>query len=138
MLSRPRSISVAEGLLDRTRIFHESLQVPHDFLGALPVHRMATVGVYLQGGVGDFPRTPLLFFARGVGVVLPPHDQRRCFNLAKRGRICKHQPLKVITPDASWELEALGDHRLEELFWNRLNDRALLELPNELGRNGVL
>lgn len=54
-----------------TCVFHERLQVPHDLLGTLPMHRVAALGIHLQGGVGDCRREPLLFFAREEGVLLP-------------------------------------------------------------------
>jgi len=49
----------------------------------------------------------------------------------------KQYPLHVIVPDAGWELEALGDRRREKLFRDRTVNRALLELPRELGRNRI-
>ena len=68
----------------RARVsFMNVLQIPHDPLRSLPVHRVAGLGVDLQGGTGDRRREPLLFFAREEGILLPPQDQRRHIDLTK-------------------------------------------------------
>ena len=53
-------------------LFHERLQISHNPLRALPVRRVASLGVDFQGGTGDRLRKPLLFFAREEGILLPP------------------------------------------------------------------
>ncbi len=63
--------SATEGL-GRMCLFHERLQISHNPLRALPVRRVAALGVDLQGGTGDRRREPLLFFAREEGILLPP------------------------------------------------------------------
>ena len=50
---------ICDGELGRPRLFHERLQIPHEVLGALPVHRVAGLGVDLQRGTRDRCREPL-------------------------------------------------------------------------------
>jgi hypothetical protein len=51
--SEVRGAICDQGLLGGTCLFHERLQIPHDLLGPIPVHRVAGLGVDLQGGIGD-------------------------------------------------------------------------------------
>src|SRR3712207_2586086 len=78
---------VRGGLCDEglggTRLFHERLQIPHDPLRSIPVHRVAGLRVYPQRRPGDRPCELLLVFAREDDVPLPPQGQRRRVDLAK-------------------------------------------------------
>src|ERR687896_1850964 len=78
-----RSVSVAEGLLGGTHVFHERLQIADDPLRSVPVNRVAGLGVYLQGGTRNRCCEPLLVFAREEGILLPPQHQGRHIDLTK-------------------------------------------------------
>src|SRR5688572_16977249 len=102
---------------------------------------MAGIWVDLQGGIGDRRREPLLRFAREEGILLSPQHQRRRLDLAQPKHVIvldgERRLLQIVDPYPRRELEAFGDHHIEELLRNRLVDRALLEAPDELGRDGV-
>jgi hypothetical protein len=77
-----------EGLLDGASVFHKLFQIADDLLEALPMHRVAGLGMELQGGIGDCP-CESHFFVREHGVLLPPQDQRRHVNLAELSRMIR-------------------------------------------------
>ena len=58
---------LCDGELDgRTGAFYELLQIPHNPLRPLTVHRVAGIRVHLQPRIGIAPDAPLLFLARKI------------------------------------------------------------------------
>ena len=137
---RPARSTRDEGL-GGTYLFDERLQIPHDLVqAALNAPRGRSRGRSSKWRRGSPTRAALVLRA-GRGRPAPPQDQRRHVDLTELVHVIpidrKHRPFHVVAPDVGRKLEALGDHRRKEFFRDQMVDRALLELPYELGRNGI-
>src|SRR5215207_1508676 len=100
---------------------------------------MACLRVHLERGFGHRRRVSILFLTLQEGVLLSPQHQRRRVDLTEPRSVIdrEHHPLDVVAPDTGGNFEALREQPREELFGHWMVDRTLLELPNELGRDGI-
>lgn len=118
---------------------HEGVQIRRNLLWALPIRAVTSLWVHDHPRPRDRRRKVVLLLLRQQAVRLPLYEKRRRGDPSQvRCVIERDQAVQRALPDAGWELEALGNHPLDERLGQPNVGGAPLDLPRELRWDRVL